>query len=234
MSVLLEFDPDERDFSTRSSNTSKGWRNIRVNKGVFPKSGEELLYLTDAPHCSSLLKPSLEDIANWLFRDLFSVSDTHTVEVVSLSQALDEYAVRGIDFLKLDTQGLDLDIVRSLDQQTLRQISLLELEPGLAPIYTGESRVVDVLAFMDKQPFWLSHFGPQGVSRTRQYGIHDKHLFRYALQLAAAKGAVWATMRYLNTCADGPLNRRLLLTTWLAAMLTGHFGYALDLVALGR
>jgi FkbM family methyltransferase len=59
---------------------------------------------------------------------------------ISLS-TLDEWAlandIRQIDFLKLDTQGAELDVLRG-GEQSLSPVRALEIEVEFNPIYIGQ------------------------------------------------------------------------------------------------
>ena len=108
------------------------------------------------PGESSSFKPAKR------FQDLFR-GDTFVVdrEVELTSASLKEvYAKEGIqtpDFLKLDTQGSELEILQGAES-VLDNVSMLEVEVEVFEMYEGQPLFQDVLAYLHERGFELLYF----------------------------------------------------------------------------
>lgn len=112
------------------------------------------LFQTKDPACSSIYKP-IDHLA-----DKFTELDcTRTINETTIKlQTLDVWALEKkilyIDFMKLDTQGSELDILRGATT-LLTQTSLIEIEVEFSEIYEGQPLFADVDSFMRANGFVL-------------------------------------------------------------------------------
>ncbi len=81
---------------------------------------------------------------------------TVTVPTIRLDTFMDRMGIQTVDFLKIDTQGMDLAVVRSAGRR-LRDITKITLEVGVAavPLYVGAPCKDEVLSFFDEAGFAL-------------------------------------------------------------------------------
>lgn len=81
------------------------------------------------------------------------------VPTISIDQALRlAPAALPIELLKLDTQGMDLKLLRSASKANLARVAAIELEvvkSGCTPLYIGQETHHDVDAFLQEQGFKL-------------------------------------------------------------------------------
>jgi len=102
---------------------------------------------------SSIYKPGMR------FKDLFrgdSFAVEREVEVTSssLNEAYLKEAIELPNFLKLDTQGSELEILLGADK-ILSNTSMVEIEVEFLEIYEGQPLFPDVLKFMNEKGFEL-------------------------------------------------------------------------------
>ena len=71
-----------------------------------------MLHLTEAPYCASLLKPRHRWLRRFSFPNLFHELGEAKVDCVALDY-LAETEGLSADIMKLDTQGLEVPILRS-------------------------------------------------------------------------------------------------------------------------
>ncbi len=62
-----------------------------------------------------MLEPDAEALESYLFAGLFKVERTVEVETTMLADVMDALNIAAIDWLKIDTQGRDLSVIRGLD-----------------------------------------------------------------------------------------------------------------------
>ncbi|HVT14838.1 MAG TPA: FkbM family methyltransferase [Thermoanaerobaculia bacterium] len=165
--------------------------------------GQARLFVTREPACSSLYSPDPELIAE---RPELACTTLRAITALELT-TLDDWAldagIQEVDFLKLDTQGSELDILRGA-QRTLRSVRALEVEVELNPIYRGQPLFGDVDRFLRERDFvlWrlghLVHYGlPGGVS---DFAVEDRQFFDSQLVAVASRGGqvFWGHALYVR------------------------------------
>lgn len=233
-SVGVGFEPDARDAAkvTGANGAFKRWIYCAGLVAPEVKSGvQKEFFLTRSPHCSSLLRPRSDRLQDWCFADFFTVERTGSVPAVTLHGALSASGLSGVDWLKCDTQGLDLSIFLSLPEAWRRRTLAVEFEPGLIDAYEGEDKLWRTLQAMEGEPFWACTLEVQGYPRGNREALREVLGPRSEkwLPRLAPSAPVYANVRYLRTLggAGGELDRRSLLLTWVFADLLGQHSHAL-------
>ncbi|MEO6876183.1 MAG: hypothetical protein ABI222_15305, partial [Opitutaceae bacterium] len=199
--------------------------------------GQAQLHLTRSPQCSSTLPPHAAAVSEWAFAELFDVLETRSFPATTLMAALAAQGLDRVDWLKCDTQGLDLRLYLSLPPEWRARILAVEFEPGIADVYEGEDKLVDVLVAMKAEPFWLAELEIGRTPRGRP-DLLAKHLGGRAVRWVRrlAPGApVWANAQFLRDPAKmvDALDRRGCLLGWVFASLANQPGHALALAETG-
>jgi FkbM family methyltransferase len=235
-SIFVGFDPDSRDIDP-------ALRELYAQHHMIPKivAGVEAkprvpFYLTAFPHCSSMLEPDEETLRPYIFADLFRVERTVEFETTTLSRAMDDLRLPAIDWLKVDSQGADLSIIRGLDAERRRRLLCIEIEPGFTAFYRGEETFADVHKALTGEGFWLAHFKAQQFPRVRKDTVREV----FGLDLRATDPAAKlfgasptaAEARYFPSLSllearNAPF--RDYAVAWTFAVVTGLWGYALEL-----
>jgi hypothetical protein len=238
-SIGVGFEPDARDRAALSSaqSTFKQWFFCPgLATPVDPPPVSQRMYLTRSPQCSSTLRPLTAELSPWAFADLFEVVELRDFPASSVRQALDAHGLDRIDWLKCDTQGIDLQLYLSLPETWRQRMLAAEFEPGLIDVYDGEDTTSDVLRAMSREPFWLTDMEVNRTPRGPR-PILEKYFpnqaRRYARFGPSAPG--WCNLRYLRDLKthSTTLNRRELLLLWAIASLTEQHGYALEVAEFG-
>ena len=97
------------DLETRSVN----WTEQHIAVALGRSVDEATLYVTQDPMCSSLYKPNepyLERFAG--LSDLVNLDFTVEIETSSLDTITQDLEIETIDFLQLDIQGAELDVLQ--------------------------------------------------------------------------------------------------------------------------
>lgn len=234
-SVCVAFEADERELAS-VTNESAGFRRLTTyNRIAAERASEaEAFHLTASPFCSSRLPPRQDRLRRYAFAPLFRVERTVELPAVDLPGALSALGLERIDWLKLDSQGTDLRLFRSLGDLA-DEVLVVELEPGIVDAYEGEDRLADVLDEFSRRAFWASGLKVRGSTRI------DSELARKELGERAAgyldvchkQAPGWAEIEYFNDLADERFGKRELLLGCAFAFVGGHDAFALELATRG-
>jgi hypothetical protein len=236
-SIGVGFDPDSRE-RPADEPISRAFREWHfVPSIVSPRNTDrETLYLTKSPFCSSTLKPLTDELSHYTFSDLFTVIGTTTVLSTTLSDALAKLGLSNIDWLKVDTQGTDWQIVESLPPALRTSMMIVDLEPGVMRAYESEDTLAKVLASFEKSAFWcssLSSLGPVRGSRPVLSKYLPETMQRH-YDRTERPAAGWVNIQYMNSFLDPEIaSVRNLLLGWVLATLQRFHPFALELADLG-
>ncbi|MFA6224306.1 MAG: hypothetical protein WC647_18555 [Desulfomonilaceae bacterium] len=236
-SLYIGFDPDLREM--RDIPGGKFARTIILNEAVTsnPEQTETKFYLTQSPHCSSTLPPDNESLANYLFSDLFAVQKEVSVNASSLNAAIDRLGLKGVDWFKTDSQGTDLRLFQSLDDNLRNRVLAIDIEPGLIDAYQGEDLFIDAHRALLGQGFWLSKLDVKGtvrLKRTTFQAVVKRHpKFTDTLVYSSVQASPgWCEASYLRTLAsiqERDAQSRDYTLLWVFAMIEKQWGYGLDI-----
>lgn len=139
LTQFVTFEPDAR--SPENANLTA---TVNFTQGLGAEKGQKLLQLTQFPPASSVYTLNLEqlkDFANWEWHEL---TGSVPIELDTLDNCLSEHPELQPDFLKVDVEGADLDVLRgaaaSLDTSIMGvqiEVSFMERHQG-APLF-GEA-----------------------------------------------------------------------------------------------
>ncbi len=179
--------------------------------------GEVPLYITKGAGAVSLLKPNprfLERFCDDVWVRNFEVKGGGRVKAITLDRFMVDQRIERLDYVKLDTQGSELNILKASASVTSK-ISVIKTEVGVFPMYEGQYLFHDVSAFLYDQGFELVDIQVAADCRVRPHhrsrahghrqliwadAIYAKDLFRMdASDLVRFKqGLVLAELGYLD------------------------------------
>jgi FkbM family methyltransferase len=236
-SVCVAFEADDRELESVTSEAA-GFRRLTTYNRIAAEraSDAEPFHLTASPFCSSRLSPRHDALARYAFAPLFRVERTVELPALDLPSALAELGLERIDWLKLDSQGTDLRLFRSLGPLA-DDVLVVELEPGIVDAYEGEDTLVDVLADLGRRNFWASELNVRGSTRIASELARRELGERASANLDAChkQAPGWAELEYFNDFADeARFGKRELLLGCAFAFMRGHDAFALELATMGR
>jgi hypothetical protein len=222
----IAFDADEREFKITEQTNSGYKKLIHINRIVtdFP-SASATFYLTRSPYCSSLLEPDEERLRPWLFKPLFQVEKVTSLPTVTLAETLQSAGISYIDWFKIDTQGTDLRLYKSIPDNIREKILFAEFEPGIMDAYKGEDKLYSVMREMHAEGFWLSSMNIKGTQRLQSKYV--KQLGGFLSERIIRTSPGWAELSYFRN-PEGFSCRNLLLMI-VFSILERQYGFALEL-----
>lgn len=116
---------------------------------VAEKDGAAEFFVNEFEAASSLLPFVPEGLSSWLGGEQLRVRETRIVPTIRLDTFMDGAGIGAVEFLKIDAQGADLDVVRSCGGR-LKDIERIELEVQITsiPLYSNSASKQDVIDFL--------------------------------------------------------------------------------------
>ena len=161
---IIAFEPNPHAFAILSSTTSSS-NNVQIyNTALNDYSGKAPFYLCygssgEDPafeHASSLLKPSA-------CMEVHYQGPVINVECVLLDQWCYENQVDHVDFLCLNLQGAELQVLRS-SPEVLKSVRCIAVHTNLFPFRTGTTQYVDLKNCLEESGFqFLTHWYREGL-----------------------------------------------------------------------
>jgi FkbM family methyltransferase len=217
---LIAWEPDVDEAKRLKAQLSRqhDWRRVTViPKAAGTEAGTATLHVTKKPGMSSLLPPNEEVVRRYSARRGFELEATVEVPVVSLDAAAEEYGFTDACLIKVDTQGTELDILRSGERLVRESLLGVYVETLFRPFYVGQSLFSDIDAYLRERGFVL-----MSLRRTQQ------RPHGYRAEFYSRREVLWAHCLYLRDPSSVAAGTDLLrVQRFLAIALA--YGY-LDLV----
>lgn len=136
---------------------------------IAEKNGSADFYVNTYDYASSLLPFSEDGLKAWKGQDL-KVDSVVTVPTIRLDTLMNMLEIEKVDFLKIDTQGMDLAVLKSAGAR-IGDIGMIKLEVWVAPVslYEGAPVKGEVVAFLEDAGFSL-------VGTEKQTDGHEENL----------------------------------------------------------
>jgi FkbM family methyltransferase len=143
--VACEPDIEEAERLAQDLAADGRWLRTTVfSEAIASRPGEAQLMVTRHPGMSSLLEPDATVVNRYCKAGAFQVVNSSTVATVTLDVAAKRHGFEEAGFLKIDTQGTELDILRSGERLVSGSVVGVYLEALFQPFYRGQSLFSDL------------------------------------------------------------------------------------------
>ena len=162
---LPQFDPvidllaqDDRFelFLSTSSEIDKGERELALS------------IMEKRPGSSSMFRPNKDAFNLYNFKksnhQLFEVSKTMDVECTTVEESLNALDIKNLDFLKIDTQGAELEILKGLGNYFPL---LMKVEAQIIPMYENVPNWGELINYMNNLNYMTCEWSEIGTHATR-------------------------------------------------------------------
>jgi len=213
------FEPDPKEFARLTEISPQGFTYFPVAVGGLNQ--EATLYVTRNPACSSLVAPDFKFLRPYLMAPHFDLAQQLNIDVVSLDHYLPAAGVQHIDFLDLDTQGSELEILQGAQTLLSSGTAVVKCEVEFAALYRDQPLFGDVDRFLRENGFLLFDLSR---SRCRRRGFPSHALTRGQL--------LWSDALYLRDYQwfVGKTDLLPVLTLCLLAVHLQFHDYALEIL----
>jgi FkbM family methyltransferase len=122
-----------------------------------PEGGAFTLHVTRDPGRSSLLEPNAEVIGRYGEASEYQVTGTQPIRTAALGSLLEARAAAPVDLLKLDVQGFELEVLKTLTSVQFKRLLFLVVEVEFVELYHGQPLFRDIDRHVSSQGFELFH-----------------------------------------------------------------------------
>tara|TARA_B100000959_G_scaffold278946_1_gene338254 strand:+ start:590 stop:1519 length:930 start_codon:yes stop_codon:yes gene_type:complete len=108
-----------------------------ISKGLWSENCKKKLYiLGKRPGSSSMYKPNPNVLSLYDFKEkdfpIFEITDEIDVECTTMKESLSKFKIKNLDFLKIDTQGSELEILKGMGEYFPL---IIKIEAQIIPMY---------------------------------------------------------------------------------------------------
>ena len=224
---VVIFEPDKQEFDSLVKTKRK---NDRAYCCALSKEfGNVLLNLTKSRGASSIYKPNYKFLESFPESDRFAIEDTVSIKTNSLDALYGSQELENIDFVKIDTQGSELDILEGGRKILSEKIIGIEVEVEFHPLYEGQPLFSDIDSF---------------IRNSLRLELHDlrKAYWKYSegINIGPKKGKlIFGDALYLRSpheiikwCSQLPKDEAVskIRAIFLTSMVYGYLDYSISLL----
>jgi FkbM family methyltransferase len=166
----FDADPDACEAANLelAQNPDVNWVEKHIPLGLGKSIGEQTLYVTHAPMCSSLYLPNETFLSRFAgLQELAGLDFSLEIETTTLDQFCKTENITEIDFLQIDVQGADLDVLQGAVNLLSRSVLGIQIEVEFSPLYTKQPLFRDIDHYLDKFGFSLFDLMVTRLTRTK-------------------------------------------------------------------
>jgi len=154
-------DEANQDIESRQINWTEKHIPLALNKQI----GEATLYVTKSLWCTSLYPPNEAYISRFDgLSDLMNLDFSIDIETTTLDTFCENEGIDEIDFLQIDVQGADLDVLQG-GAKVIERCKVIQTEVEFSPLYANQPLFGDIDVYLRKQGFTL--FDLMGAKRAK-------------------------------------------------------------------
>ena len=140
-----------------------------ISKGLWSADCKKKLYILGKQSgSSSVYKPSKDnyDLYNFKKKDfsLFDITNEVEIECTTANNSLNELNIKNLDFLKIDTQGSELEILKGLGEY---RPLMIKVEAQVVPMYEDVPNWSELVNYLYKINYMTSEWLEIGPHLTR-------------------------------------------------------------------
>jgi FkbM family methyltransferase len=132
------------------------WTEKHVPLALGQTIGESTLYVTQHPMCSSLYAPNEPYLARFVgLPELVNLDFTLDLETTTLDVFCQQEGIETIDFLQIDVQGADLQVLKGAASLVERTVLGIQIEVEFSHLYVDQPLFADIDTYLRARDFTL-------------------------------------------------------------------------------
>ena len=157
--VVFAFEPTPSLVNEVTAKTSHLRNYILIDKAVSDFNGKAKFNIAGNADwgCSSLLEFSDKSQTEWIGRTDFKVTEEVEVDVITLKDFIIENNIEKIDWIHIDTQGSDLNVLKGLgDKIDIVMGGVMEAANKEDILYYGQNTKDECISFLNDNGFVIT------------------------------------------------------------------------------
>ena len=146
------FEPDHREFDALKKNSDNNL--IVINSALSDSNKEIEFHLCKKQEVSSVYPPNFNFLNKFADSERFNVEKIIHLNADTLDNQLKKEGINEVDFIKIDTQGYELSILKGCSS-CLENVVGLEVEVEFEPVYIGQPLFSEVDNYVKENGFIL-------------------------------------------------------------------------------
>ena len=147
------FEPDPREFDVLKKNSDNNL--IVINSALSDSNKEIEFHLCKKQEVSSVYPPNFNFLNKFADSERFNVEKIIHLNADTLDNQLKKEGIDEVDFIKIDTQGYELSILKG-SSNCIENIVGLEVEVEFEPLYVGQPLFSEVDNYVKENGFILA------------------------------------------------------------------------------
>lgn len=150
--LAILFEPDQKAYEGLTAQPGKNY--IILNSALADTCGEAEFYSCRSQGASSVRLPNYPVLEKFPEAGRYEITAQTKIKTDTLQSLLEKNGIADIDFIKVDTQGSELDILKGAGK-LLEDVIGLEVEVEFIPIYMEQPLFCEVNGFITDFGFQL-------------------------------------------------------------------------------
>ena len=156
--TIYSFEPFSKPFRLLTRQAEKWGGVVPVNVAIAGKKGKRDLFLNQH-HVTNSLLPTVPGVEQYVDRAVIENVDKIKVPVTTIDAFCAEHHLPGIQVLKMDIQGSELEALKGAKKMLAQQaFSLVYTEIWFVKVYQGQPLFHELYRFLDKYGYALYDF----------------------------------------------------------------------------
>jgi len=212
---VYAFEPNAKLAEKLAETTSALPNYVVIPSAIASQDGFSNFYLNAADATSSLLPFDSEGLQQWIGGEQIKVEQVVLVPTMRLDTFLNQQGIQTVEYLKIDAQGADFDVVVSAGER-IRDIAKIKLEVAITPtqLYAGAKTKSEIIDYLKSYNFVLVAVETQSYGQEEnltfiQLAAIQEHSCRMAVELESTRQHLFETQHQLEQTQTN-LNDRMI------------------------
>ena len=146
------FEPNKKAYNKLIK--KKKENEIIIQGALSDKKNNLSINICKDPQSSSFYEPNYQFLKKFNNHQRFEIVSKEDIETQTLDFSLNEQEILDVDFIKIDTQGYELNIIKG-SEETLKEVIGIEVECELTQMYLDQPLFSNVLEHLLSKEFAL-------------------------------------------------------------------------------
>lgn len=187
ISTLFGFEPDVDKGQLAEELVATGWKKVIIsNKGLFDEACTGVLNLISSDTNNSLLLPNPHVVSRYSMQSKWSKVGQETVALSTLDEECVVSQVEPVNFIKLDTQGTEFEILQGAKNTLNNSAVGILAEVSFFEIYKDQRLFSDIASYLrgfgfSFYGFETTHFRSSNTLNRRDYFSRERIMYADAV-----------------------------------------------------